>query len=148
MTLKSIISLLQQIAYKTPNVRMVITNDFYRINELPNVEYACVGIQQTQHTVVEQNVVRYGLQLIYADRLTADKNNEIDAQSDGMLVLGSIINTFTSYYDADLYGDITYETFLQRFADECAVVVASFTLETRYTIGECYEINQSKSDSI
>lgn len=140
MTLKSIISLLEQIAYKTSGVRTVITNDFYRINSLPNVEYGCVGIQQTQHTIVDRNNVRYGFQLVYADRLTSDKSNELDAQSDGMLTLGNIINTLTSYYDVDLYGDITFETFVQRFTDECAVVVASFSLETLHNIGECYEV--------
>lgn len=140
MTLKRIISLLEQIAYKTSGVHTVITNDFYRINSLPNVDYACVGIQQTQHVTVDNYSIRYGFQLIYADRLTADKSNEVDVQSDGMLVIGNIINALTSYYDVDLYGDITYETFVQRFTDECAVVVASFTLGTLHNIGECYEV--------
>lgn len=139
MTLKSIISQLGQIAHNTTGVRTVIINDFYRINSLPNIEYACLGIQQTEHAIVGRNTVRYGFQLVYADRLTADMSNEVDAQSDGMLVLGNIINTLTSYYDVDLFGDIAFETFIQRFADECAVVVASFTLESTYTMGECYE---------
>lgn len=139
MTLKSIISQLGQIAHNTTGVRTVIINDFYRINSLPNIEYACVGIQQTEHAIVGRNTVRYGFQLVYADRLTADMSNEVDAQSDGMLVLGNIINTLTSYYDVDLFGDIAFETFIQRFTDECAVVVASFTLESTYTMGECYE---------
>lgn len=141
MTLKSLITAIEALAHQTPGVGTVIVNDYYRINELPNIEYACVGVQQTQHEVISPNVVRYGLHMVYADRLTADKSNELQVQSDGMLILGNIINALTTLRDVEVVDNISFETFTQRFADECAVVVATFEVESTYDLGECFEGN-------
>lgn len=133
-------SALHSLALQTPGVRTVILNDFYRINSQPNIEYGCVGIQQAQHEVLaDSSTIRYGFQMVYADRLTTDRSNEVDIHSDGILILGNIINALHQLTNADVYSNITYDTTVQRFIDECAVVVATFSIETAFDLGNCFE---------
>lgn len=138
MTLKTLIEKLRDIALRAPNVRSVIVNDVYRENAFKGIEYGVVAILQDTHTVSE-NIVRYSLNLIYIDRLTRDASNEVDVQSDGMLTLTNIINTFIGENDnATLDGEVEFTAFNQRFADDCAGVYAAVSIGVESNLGICY----------
>ena len=138
MTLKTIIDKLRAIALRTPNVRSVIVNDIYRENAFKDVEYSVVAILQDEH-ISGENTVNYGITLVYIDRLLRDAVNEVDIQSEGMLALTNIINTFIGENeDAMLGGEVAFTAFNQRFADDCAGVYARIGLVVETNLGICY----------
>lgn len=138
MTLKTIIEKLRAIALRTPNVRSVIVNDIYRENAFKDVEYGVVAILQDEH-ISGENTVNYGIALVYIDRLLRDAVNEVDIQSEGMLALTNIINTFIGENeDAMLGGEVAFTAFNQRFADDCAGVYARISLVVETNLGICY----------
>lgn len=138
MTLKTVIEKLREIALRTPNVRSVIINDIYRENAFEDVKYGAVAILQEDHYVGE-NIVRYGITLVYIDRLLRDAGNEVDVQSEGMLALMNIINAFIGENDtATLDGEVEFTAFNQRFADDCAGVYARVNIEVESNLGICF----------
>lgn len=138
MTLKSIISKLREVALRTPNVRSVIINDIYRENAFNDIDYGVVAILQDEH-VLGGDVITYGIALVYVDRLASDSANEVDVQSDGMLTLANILNTFANEVDeVTINGDVTFTPYNQRFADDCAGVYAKIDITVGSTLGQCF----------
>lgn len=137
MTLSTIIGKLTDIAMRTPNVRSVIINDVYRENAFSGIDYGVVAILQDEHSVGE-DIVTYNFTLVYVDRLTADKSNEVDVQSEGMLTLTNIINTLTAELDeVSIDGDVTFTAYNQRFVDDCAGVYANVAISVESSMGLC-----------
>lgn len=137
MTLSTIIGKLTDIAMRTPNVRSVIINDVYRENAFSGINYGVVAILQDEHSV-GKDIVTYNFTLVYVDRLTADKSNEVDVQSEGMLTLTNIINTLTAELDeVSIDDDVTFTAYNQRFADDCAGVYANVAISVESSMGLC-----------
>lgn len=136
MTLKELINKFLNIAKKQPNIGYTGEGDIYTLNSLPNLEYSVFFVTQQQHNQSE-DVISYNLILYYIDRLVEDDANMLDIQSNGIIMLGNIINTFINENDADINYDITYQPFTHKFADKCAGVYATISVDVANNIGLC-----------
>ena len=94
MTLSELIRKIEVAASGTPSVSSIVRNDIFRLNSLPNAEYAVFGWTQGQHyTTVTSSLITYNFTFFYIDRLRADKRNELEIQSVGIQVLDNLIRT-------------------------------------------------------
>jgi hypothetical protein len=140
MTLSQTTHAIEQVARMQPTVNMIVRNDIFRLNSLPNVRYGVFAWLQGRHTADhETDVLRFRYTFFYVDRLTADKRNELEVQSVGVETLQNIVRTLA---DQGIWtsGEVEYQTFNQRFVDECAGVYASLTFEVPagFNCGELY----------
>ncbi len=128
-TLLQVIRTLEGLARQDPAVQTVIPNDVFRLNALQDVRYGVFAWTQREHReTLASGLLTVSLALFYVDRLTADKHNELEVQSVGVAVLGNLLRRAEN---AGLYvsGDVRYNTFNQRFEDECAGVFATVDLQ-------------------
>jgi len=133
MTLSETIHAIETVAAGIPSVSSIVRNDIFRLNSLPDAEYAVFGWTQGQHTAsVESSLVTFNFTFFYVDRLTEDKRNELEIQSVGIAVLDNIIRLLEvkSVYSENPY---TFTTFNQRFVDECAGVFTNVALSVPVT---------------
>lgn len=136
MTLKECINKFLNIGKKQPNINYVGEGDIYTLNSLPNIDYSVFFVTQQQH-LQDENTITYNLILYYIDRLTEKEDNTLDVQSNGVVMLGNIINTFINENDADINYDITYQPFTHRFSDACAGVYANVKIDVANGLGVC-----------
>lgn len=140
MTLKTIIDKLTEYALGSPNVGGVIINDVFRANFWEDAHYAVVAIIQREHTLTENNAI-FRFQLAYIDRLTEDKSNEVDIQSEGVMTISNLINALTTFYDdMSIDGNVTFSVFNERFKDECGGVLADIAFFTTSPMGTCHDV--------
>lgn len=128
-TLLQVIRAVEAIAKAQPGVAMVVPNDVFRLNAIPDARYGVFAWTQGQHREdLEAGTLTVALTLFYVDRLTADKGNELEIQSVGVALLGNVVKAAqeAGIYVADL---VRYNTFNQRFLDECAGVFCTVDLE-------------------
>lgn len=142
MTLVEIYKKLSEIALSQPGIETVILNDVYKLNEFSSIKYGVFAITQQQH--YEDGEFRYySLNLFAIDRLLEHLSNDIDIQSSAIEVLHNVIRMFVEDVETDVEveGNIQYQSFTQRFTDECAGVYASLTLRVPIDslCGEEYE---------
>lgn len=128
MNLLQTIRVLERCAALQPNVRTIVRNDVFRLNACPDVDYGAVAWLQGEHTTEDgSNLLTYNFTLFYVDRLTEDKGNEVEVQSQGIETLENILRSLP---DLGLYpGAYSFRTFNQRFADECAGVFCTVALQ-------------------
>lgn len=137
MTLYEIVKSLQEIAQKQPNINYVGEGDIYILNSKTNIDYSVFFITQTNHAQYE-NTIEYNLTLFYVDRLMTDESNRLKIQSEGIMMLGNIINIFNQKYpDVEIEYTINHTTFLHKFADSCAGVFANVKIIADNNIGVC-----------
>lgn len=132
MTYQQVIKSLQNIALNQHNVRYSGYGDLYRdLSSNPAIEYDVVYITPNQHQTEEENGFdRYNLNLIYISRLNnVDGDNTLQVQSAGKEVLMNIVRTFCETYDSEVYGQIVWQMFTQRFGDLCAGCYCMVNLE-------------------
>lgn len=133
MTLLQVIRAIEKVAKKQPAINMIVRNDIFRLNTYNDAKYGVFAWVQGQHaTAVTDGLVRYQLTFIYADRLTADQHNQVEVQSVGIQTITNIVQALAGE-DIFVKGDITFQTFNQRFLDECAGVFSNITLEVPKT---------------
>ena len=126
MRLIEIIEALKAAALSQPAVRSIVPNDVYRLNATPNANYGVFSFVQGTHSRDEnENFIRYAFTLFYVDRLTEDKQNEIEIQSTALDVLGNIIRSIEAAYCKGETQPINYTTFTESFSDECAGAFAT-----------------------
>lgn len=137
MTLLGCIRAIEAAALEQPTVKTVVRNDVFRLNSKPDVKYGVFAwTQGTHYESLAGDTTRYGLTLFYVDRLTSDKRNQLEVQSTGILTLGNIIRRVAeSGIEAEEW---QYQTFNQRFTDECAGAFATVTFAVQGG-GECAE---------
>lgn len=124
MTLLEYIRAVETAAMSQPSVNMIVRNDVFRLNACPDARYGVFAwTQGTHRETPDSGFIRYSLTLFYVDRLVSDKSNETEIQSTGISTLGNIIRTLA---DKGIEtSECTYQTFNQRFMDECAGVFAN-----------------------
>lgn len=129
MTLYAIIDKLKMLALKHPNVNSAYEGNIYDImNANPQQKYASVVLTQQSHTQ-DDTYDHYGFNLFYVDRLVDDLDtNRVQIQSTGKSMLSNIIKAFCEEFDAEC-DSINYQTFTERFADECAGVYCTITID-------------------
>lgn len=141
MNLFATIDNIKDIGLSQPNVRTAVEGDIYSVmNTTKELKYGVFVITQGQHRS-DDSFNYFSFNFFYVDRLVDDlESNRLQIQSIGIQQLDNIIKTFSDEYDVELNADITYNTFTQKFADECAGVYCNLTLEVPkdYYCGETY----------
>lgn len=129
MNLWQVIRAIEQTAAKQPPVNTVVRNDIFRLNASPVVKYSTFAWLQGEHRVQEDSdLIEWSFTFFYVDRLTENRDNEIQIQSTGIEILENVLRGLE---EAGIFaGEHTFQTFNQRFADECAGVFCRVTLET------------------
>lgn len=129
MNLIQVIRLIESVASAQPSVRMIVENDIFRLNAKSDAMYGVFSFVQGQHSSsVDSSFINYMFTLYYVDRLTANKDNQIEVQSVGIETLDNIIRILDEQgvMAEDGY---TFQVFTQRFLDECAGVFCNVTLQ-------------------
>ena len=127
MTLEETIRTLEAVALQQQSVAMVIDNDIFKLNTIPNAKYAVFAYTQGEHlTSVSGDLATYRLTLFYVDRLLADKSNQTQIQSTGTQVLRNIM-TMMSELDFQV-DNMPIQPFTQQFVDECAGVYCAVSI--------------------
>ena len=127
MTLEETIRTLEAVALQQQSVAMVIDNDIFKLNTIPNAKYAVFAYTQGEHlTSVSGDLATYRLTLFYVDRLLADKSNQTQIQSTGTQVLRNIL-TMMSELDFQV-DNMPIQPFTQQFVDECAGVYCAVAI--------------------
>lgn len=129
MTLYKVIETIKMLALKHPNINSAYEGNIYDImNGNPQQKYASVVLTQQSHTQ-DDTYDHYGFNLFYVDRLVDDmEDNRVQIQSTGKSMLSNIIKAFCEEFDAECE-NINYQTFTERFADECAGVYCTITID-------------------
>lgn len=129
MTLQQVIKAFEVVASMQPSVNMIVQNDIFRLNSKSDARYGVFGWTQGQHsTSVDSSLFSFSFTFFYVDRLKSDKSNEIEVQSVGIQTLDNILRHLD---DLGISATSTYsfQTFNQRFLDECAGVFCSVSLQ-------------------
>lgn len=127
MTLKSIVNLIEATAKAQPTIRTIIPSDPYDLNSTPTAEYGVFSWQHREHVgSTASDLIEYGFRLYYIDRITPERSNVVDVQSDGISTLDNILRTLDAMGVG--VGRYTFIPFVQRFTDECAGVYVNVTL--------------------
>lgn len=129
MTLQQVIRVIEMVAMKQPSVNMIVQNDIFRLNAKPDAKYGVFGWLQGQHSAsADSSLIDYSFTFFYVDRLTSDMGNQIEIQSVGIQTLDNILRELNSL-DVYVNSSYSFQTFNQRFVDECAGVFCSVTLQ-------------------
>lgn len=128
MTLKEAIKVIELVASQQPSVNMIVENDVFRLNAKPDARYGAFAWLQGQHSAsVDSNTISLQFTFFYVDRLTGDKGNQIEVQSVGIQTLDNILRRLD---DLGMWvSRYTFQTFNQRFVDECAGVFTNVTID-------------------
>lgn len=129
MTLQQVIKAFEVVASQQPSVNMIVRNDIFRLNSKSDARYGVFGWTQGQHsTSADSSLFTYSFVFFYVDRLKNDRSNEIEVQSVGIQTLDNILRKLE---DLDIFVSSSYsfQTFNQRFLDECAGVFCNVSLQ-------------------
>lgn len=128
MTLQQVIKAFEMVASQQPSVNMIVQNDIFRLNSKSDARYGVFGWTQGQHSAsTDSDIFTYSFTFFYVDRLKNDRSNEIEVQSVGIQTLNNILRKLD---DIGVFVSSTYnfQTFNQRFLDECAGVFCNVTI--------------------
>ena len=127
MTLQEVIRAIEDAAAVQPAVGMIVENDIFRLNSYADARYGVFAWVQGRHRgSAGDDFLRYSFTLYYVDRLRNDLANQVEVQSVGMTVLQNVLRIREERGIApETY---EFQTFNQRFADECAGVYCSAIL--------------------
>lgn len=128
---------IESICVQMPVVNSFYTDDVYECWNTDEVKYGSVSFVITSSSISENTTTWSGL-IYYADRLTEDKSNRDNIQSDAIRVINAVMNAI--YSDDDIVS-INYPTqvelFEQQFVDWVAGGYATVQIETSNTINKC-----------
>lgn len=133
MNLQQVIKAFEVVASQQPSVNMIVQNDIFRLNSVTDARYGVFGWTQGQHSSsLDSSMFTFSFTFFYVDRLMDDMSNQIEVQSVGIQTLDNILKKLD---DLDIYVSSTYtfQTFNQRFLDECAGVFCNVTLQVPVT---------------
>lgn len=125
----TLVETLRKIGEAIPNINTCILGDIYELNSLPDIDYSVFAVVQDQHRANEDSFI-FGFYLYYIDRLLNDGSNAIQIQSHGIQVLTTVIDKLDELgliINPD--NDRVFQTFRQRFSDECAGVYARIEIQ-------------------
>ena len=130
MTLLQVINTIQKISSVQPNIHSFV-GEFLALNDV-TAKYSAIILQQRTHRRNNDFMI-YSFYLGYSDRLTENKDNEVEVQSTAIQVIDDIV-----YKLENLNFDCTvgvYNTFTQRFLAEAAGGYVE--LDIVVPMGEC-----------
>ena len=123
--LYSLVNAIRKIGEAQPNVNTVVLSNIFELNSNPSIDYSVFAIVQDVHRQ-DDDYYYYSFFLYYIDRLLNDKSNVIQIQSHGINLISTVIDKLEQLgliVNHDVV-QTTYQTFTQRFSDECAGVFA------------------------
>lgn len=126
--LAQVIAAVERASAQVPTIQMIVRGDAFKLNACASAKYPAFAWVQGVHTLTEDwRMLRVSLTLFYIDRLNEQQDNTLQIQSAGVEALADILQRCEG---AGVYtdGQITYQPFTQRFADECAGVFANVVL--------------------
>lgn len=128
MTLYQTIETIKSVALRQPVVGSAAEGNIYEfMNANPRVRYGVFFITQGQHAE-DENLNRFSFSLFYIDRLRDNmEDNRLQIQSAGKELISNVLAFMEENWECDC-GDVTYHTFTEKFADECAGVYASVVI--------------------
>ena len=138
MTLFEIFKIINKVAVSEPNVNTVVnTGNIFDLNtENWQVKYGAFCAQQEKH-VQNGDFITYNFTLFYVDRLTDDKSNKLDVQSNAITTLMNVINGLKMIDLIDIDINVDYTTFTERFTASCAGAFCSLSVTSTSDI--CYD---------
>lgn len=139
MTYFQLISELKKCALEEPNVGYAGSKDIFELNSLPDIEYSVFYITPNAFTI-DEDTIRYSLNLYYVDRWDETDNNQLQIQSAGIVALNDIVNRFNNRFpDTSIGYPLNCQPFYQRFKDMCSGVFVTVTFELDNILGTCDE---------
>lgn len=137
MTLVQIIERIKAVAMSQPTIKMVVDNDVFRLNAIPDAKYGVFAYLQGNHrSGQDEDVFRFTF--FYVDRLVENGSNEVEIQSVAKSTLDNIMRTL-----ADDLGVEEWETttFNQRFNDMCAgaFCTAAISVPVDFTCSDIFD---------
>ena len=124
--LKKLVYSIVDAAFREPLNQTVVYGDIYRLNKLPHIKYGVVAIEPLGSTQGEY-MMDWRFRLVYTDRLMSGQKNTLDVQNTGIDVLHNMMLTLENK-DIDIEST-NYQTYTQRFKDECAGAYLEVTLQ-------------------
>lgn len=119
MSLKEVVELLQNIAQSQPAVNSVSAGSIYtNLNANPSQKYYNINISSTTHRS-DLEWFYWGFNIFCTDRLKDDESNRLQIQSEAIEILQNILRTFIETTGSELYDEIVYTVFTERFVDYC-----------------------------
>ena len=147
MTLYELVRKIERIASAQPSINMIVENDIDKLNAVGEAQYGVFSFVQGQHsTSANSDWMTYSLTLYYIDRLTEDDSNLLEVQSVGVQTLDNIVRTIAQDEPHVTIGNYTFQPFVHSFADRCAGVYITVTVQTLRT-GMCAERHISWADN-
>lgn len=126
--LYKIINTFKHISLEHPLVHRFAEGDVYtNLNEDKEKKYPVINLD-IDNITVGNNFQTVTGNLFYIDRLLDDESNRVEVQSAGMRTLQSIINKIVEEMPWN-WTSQTYNPFTEKFADLCAGVYVTFTME-------------------
>lgn len=125
MRLVQVIKLIEQVAAAQPSVHMIVRDNVLKLNSDPSARYGVFVWTQGQHgESIDSDWRTWRFTFFYVDRLVRGGKNVTEIQSVGIDTLSNVIRQLAETLEVSEW---TYDTFTQRFADECAGAWASVT---------------------
>lgn len=136
-TYYDLVAIIKHVCLKHPAVNNFYTNR-YKLNSVSDIEYAAV-IFTNNSIQVGDSETTLSFNLLYADRLTRDRDNTLQIQSEGISVLTEIINAIRNidFLSASTTNDITINVFYEQFADSTAGAIAQVSLVYPSNLDSC-----------
>lgn len=129
MTLAQTIKVIEGVAMRQPSVNMIVQNDVFRLNAVQDAKYGVFAWLQGQHVAsADEDMMTFAFTFFYVDRLTDGFTNQIEVQSVGIQTLDNIIRQLEDF-GVFVSGSYQFQTFNQRFSDECAGVFCTLNLQ-------------------
>lgn len=139
MKLLEVFNTINAMAAEQPNINTIVTsgNVFDLNTDNTQVRYGAFCCQQEPHTQ-NGDFIDFNFTLFVVDRLTEDKKNKVEVQSTAIFTLQNIIRGLQNLDVIDTSdANITYTTFTERFAAECAGAYCNISISS--TVDVCYD---------
>lgn len=109
----------------------------YKISDSDNVDYPLVALT-INNISRNERTINYNINLLYADRLTDNRDNKLAVQSTGTNVLLEGLNAIDWRIDSlSVTEGYSITPFTEQFADNCAGVFTTVSIESVNPIGDC-----------
>lgn len=140
-TLHELVTTIRQIVSGHPTINSFIEG-VYKAIEVDNINYPAlmVTVNSTTRTA---RTLNYDINLLYADRLTDERDNKLFIQSAGTAVLAELLNAIDLIDDVSLSESNQISVFEEQFADNTAGAFVRIQIETANPIGDCAWIDYS-----
>ena len=136
----TLVKAIEKIGKAMPNCNTTVLSNIYQLNELPDIKYSVFCITQEQHRQ-DDEYFYFNFVLYYVDRLLNDKSNQLEIQSTGIQFLSTVLGKIEDLgLILNTDWQTTYQSFTQRFADECAGVFARVQIQVPIDCSVPYDV--------